>query len=173
MVDHPPRLFTVRPHSPANGAQLGGRALETDHLGAEHDLDVTRPLDSVDEITRHAGVETRTADEQPHPRGDAGEIDDGLARGVSCADERNLLPGAEPTLDRRRPVVHVRALEVAEVRNLEPPVTSSAGDDHRASLDLSAVVQGKRQRIRRVAELRYFARDRHLDAEFLRLMERT
>src|SRR6202041_3515313 len=60
--------FTRQPAAPAHALQgnVFG-ALKRDHLGIEHELDIRRGLDALDQVTRHAGAKAAAANHHVNP----------------------------------------------------------------------------------------------------------
>src|SRR6202030_2603986 len=112
-------LFHGQPATPAYALErsvLG--AFQPDHLGIEHQFDVRRRLDALDQIARHAGAKAAAADHHVNLAGVARQENRGLTGGVSAADQHDVLPGAQPRLDRRGPVPDAAAFEVREIFDL-------------------------------------------------------
>src|SRR5207247_1167033 len=124
------------------------------------------------------GAQARSAHQEPALRDLAREVDDRLARRVAAAHEGYLLPGAEPRLDRRGPVVHARALERLQVPHVQAAVTRAAGDDDGACADPFPVREAEdeppldRPRVS-PSKVPSLGRNRHLHAELLRLVVRA
>src|SRR6266568_7319788 len=175
MTDLSLRLLAGEGVPPADRLQNAAGSLERGYRRLRLHLDVRQPGDAIDQVPRHAGFEAGPADEEPHLRALARQVDHRLARGVSCANDRNLLPCAEPRLDRRSPVVDAGALVRGEVRNVEPAVAGAAGDDdgtrHHPLSVRQAQVVAPAPRHSLAPQAHDLVRDSHLGAELLRLVE--
>jgi hypothetical protein len=77
--------------------------LEPVDLGIQNNLYIGEAPDAVDEVTRHARVETCTANQKANLGDLACKIDDSLARGVAGPDQGDLLVRAEFRFDWRYP----------------------------------------------------------------------
>ena len=121
-------------------------AVEADHLGIEQQFDIRRGLDPLDQIARHAGAEAAAADHHVNLAGMARQKHRGLPGGIAAADQRDLLLGAEPRLDRRGPVPDAAALEAGEVFDIRPAVARAARHHDGARAHQLAAVGRKRQR---------------------------
>ena len=121
-------------------------AVEPDDLGIEQQFDVRRGLDPLDQIARHAGAEAAAADHHVDLAGMARQEHRGLPGGIAAADQRHLLLGAEPRLDRRGPVPDAAALEAGEVFDIRPAVARAARHHDGARAHQLAAVGRKRQR---------------------------
>ena len=114
--------------APAHARQRGVVvAFEADHFGVEHQFDVRRRLDALDQIARHAGAEPAAAHHHVDLAGMAGQEHRGLPGGIAAADQHDLLAGAQLRLDRRGPVPDAAALELSRDSR------SRAGDSARRS----------------------------------------
>src|SRR6266540_4058528 len=175
MTDLSLRLLAGEGVPPADRLQNAAVSLERGYRRLRLHLDVRQPGDAIVQVPRHAGFEAGPADEEPHLRALARQVDHRLARGVSCANDRNLLPCAEPRLDRRSPVVDAGTLVRGEVRNVEPAVAGAAGDDdgtrHHPLSVRQAQVVAPAPRHSLAPQAHDLVRDGHLGAEFLRLVE--
>ncbi len=137
------------------------------------DFDVRPRGDALDQIARHARIDAGAANDQPDPGDLAGQIHRRLARGIARADQRHVLARAQPSLQRRGPVVDAGALEGRETLDIETAITGAAGDNDCAGGDALLVGQGEQEasavRVDLVLQARGFVRNFHFDAELLRL----
>ena len=129
-------------------------AVEPDDLGLGHQLDVRRRLDALDQIARHAGAEAAAADHHVHLARVAREKHRGLAGRIAAADQRDLLAGAQPRLDRRGPVPDAAAFEAVEIFDRRPAVARAAGDHDRLRAQRLAASVRRARRRRRAASSR-------------------
>src|SRR6202022_4212588 len=92
---------------------------------------------------------------------------------IAPPPHRPFLPGAQPPLQRRCPIVNARALVPAEVFEIETAIPGAAGDNDAAGADAFLVGESnlKASPVRSGSALQApgFVRDRHLGSEFLRL----
>src|ERR1700676_5225412 len=95
IVDVESAFFARKAAAPAHALKgATGRAFEADHLAVEHQLDIRRRLDALDQVLRHAGAEAAAADHHVNLAGMAREENRGLACGVAAADQDDVLVGA-------------------------------------------------------------------------------
>ena len=117
-------------------------------------------------------AEVAPAHEEPDLGSVGRQVDRRLPGRIAGADQRHLLLGTQLPLQRRRPIVHARGLELVQVRDRELAIAGAAGDDHRAGADASVVgeLQGEAAVGRIGREAHRFGRDRHLGSELERLI---
>ena len=104
-------------------------------------------------------------------RGDLGEIDDRLARGIAAADQRDVLALAQFRLERRRPIMDRHAFERVQIGHVETAIAGTAGDDDGAGTNRVAGAEAEPEIAIARFELHRLGGNRHLDAKFLRLGE--
>src|SRR5438876_9546600 len=120
-------------------------AFKPDHLGVEHQFDIRRGLNALDQVARHAGAKAAAADHHVNLAGVARQKHRGLPCGIAAADKHDLLLGAEPRLDRRGPVPDAAALEFFEIADIGPPVARAARDHDGARAQRDTAIERARQ----------------------------
>src|SRR2546425_8098451 len=160
--------------APANRFQHSSVSFKRADLGLRQDFDIGPGRNAVDQIARHTRLQARSAHQKPHLRDPARQIHRRLARGVAGADQRYLLPGAQPRLHWRGPIVDARAFECREILDIKASVSGAAGDNHRAGADAFTIGETQKEspatRNRLILQTYDFVRYRHLGPELLRLV---
>ncbi len=95
-----------------------------DDLGARPQDDHGVVFDAANEVTRHRVGQPLSANQHVDALRRLGEKHGGLPRGISAADDDDVLADAQLRLHRHRHVVHTRAFEPREGQL--PPVNDGA-----------------------------------------------
>src|SRR3954462_354542 len=103
-------LFTGQTAAPAHALERG-IAIQPDHLGVEHQLDIGRGLDPLDQIARHAGPKTTAPDYHVDPAGVTRQEHRRLPGRITTADQDDFLFRANPRLKWSRPSTTRRGLQ--------------------------------------------------------------
>ena len=103
----------------------------------------------------------------------AGQEHRGLSGGIAAADQNDVLIGAQPRLDRGRPIPDAAALEGIELFDLGPAVACAARHHDRLCPQRMTALGGERKGAGVARAIERFDRDRdqHFRAELLRLGE--
>ena len=80
------------------------------HFGVEHQFDIRRRLDALDQIARHAGPEPAAADDHVDLARMAGQKHRGLPGGIAAADQHDILIRAQPAPRSAKPSTRRRGL---------------------------------------------------------------
>src|SRR6202167_104115 len=96
----------TRASAPAYSFENAFAAFESRDFGLGQDLDIRLRFDPLNKVAGHGPFQTFATCQEPHLLYLAREIDGGLSRRITRADERHFLPAAKPRLDRRGPVMH-------------------------------------------------------------------
>src|SRR6266567_1898045 len=145
MADRALHFFTGSVRATADRLENAVLPLERGDHRLSQDLDVRPRGNALDQIARHARIETGTTNNQPDLRDLAGQINSCLAGGIARAYQRHFLPRAQPSLKRRCPIVDARALESCEIFDIESAIPCAAGDDDRAGAGLLLVGEGNQK----------------------------
>ena len=169
-----PHLAAGGAPAPAYGLQNASLSFKGADLGLHEDLDIGQAGNAVDQIARHARLQAGAAHEKPDLGDLARQVHRRLTRGVAGAHQGHLLPGAQPRLQWRGPVVDARALESREILDIEASVPGATRDNHRAGADAFAVAEIQGESLapgrRVVLQAHDFVRYGHLGPELLRLV---
>src|ERR1700720_1292791 len=93
-----------------------------------------------------------------------------LAGGIAPAHQCHFLPGAQPSLERRCPIVDAGALEGCEIFEIETAIPCAAGDDDGAGANALLVREWEQKassiRSGLALQARHLGRGGPVDAEF-------
>src|SRR3984957_13556679 len=106
-------------------------ARERLNFNAGHEIDSRVGLDPLDQVLRHALGEILPSNRDRDTAIVLGQVDRGLTRGVSTANDHHRSPAADARLEICRGVVNAGALEALEILDLEPPIARPGGEDRR------------------------------------------
>ena len=125
----------------------------------------------VDQIPRHAGLQTRGTNKHVHTRRMRGKKHRRLARRIPSAHQQDLFVLAQLGFHGRRPVVHATSFVLLQAFDGRPAIDRAAGDHHGAGGHASPIHQFHFQRTAAAMQRLDLERNRDVRAEFLRLHE--
>ena len=146
--------------------------MHTDERGVETDADVLGPPDLLDEIVGHAHAQGSAAHEQRHRRHVPRQMHGRLARGITGADEEDVLTHERRRLRRRRAVEHAFPQQGVEPLDLQAMVRDAGGDEDGPGPDRDVSLEGDDPFVAVEGETGDLSHDQELGAERDRLVLR-
>jgi len=105
VADRELRLFSGSVGATADRFENPVLPLESGDRRLGQDFDVRPCGDAFDQVARHVRFETGSANDQPDLGDLAGQIHRPLAGGIAPTHQRHFLPRAQPSLQRRGPIM--------------------------------------------------------------------
>src|SRR5580700_4843702 len=110
-----------------------------DHLGQGFQHNIGCSSDLIDQVFRHGGRQTGTADQNGDLAGVAGKVKSGLAGGVCAADDVDIFILAGCSLNKGGAVVNATSREAFSAGYIELAVMNTEGKQHYVGGDFTTV----------------------------------